>query len=149
MNATFKDLNAKFWRQFEQGLEMALATSADGVVTNRVVMVAPCQERLYLLTAKESTKYPQMLKNPSVGLCAVLMQMTGAARPLGHPLDEANQQAAGAYKSVFEDYFNQFSASADYALVEITPARAVFYLETDAESRGYTIDFNTKTVGEL
>ena len=142
-------MNAKFWRQFEHGLEVALATSADGMVTNRVIVVAPCQERLYLLTARESTKYPQMLKNPSVGLCAGLMQMTGVARPLGHPLDEANQQASGAYKSVYEDYFNQFSASTDYVLVEIAPARAVFYLETAAELRGCTIDFETKTVGEL
>ena len=149
MNTSFEGLNGLFWKQFERGREMAFATCAGTLVTNRIIVVVSHKERLYMITGTDSKKYAQMQKNPQVGLCAGMLQMTGLARSLGHTLDAANKELATAYEAVFKEYFDEFAGMPENVLVEIMPQTAVVYTDDNDYTTGYTLDFGAQTASKI
>lgn len=145
MNEQYQLLVKKLWDRIEKEKIMVLGTSLHNEVTARSISVALFKEKLYFTTFKDSTKYTQMKENGNVALCVNDIQITGTANFLGHPLDESNHEVAEVFRSVFEEWFQQYNTLPKAEFIEINLKKAAFYTDEGEENSGYIIDFINQT----
>jgi hypothetical protein len=102
---------------------MALATSAGGRTTCRMMSCVADGLIVYFQTSLGSLKYEQIAANPNVALCFGNASLEGAAEILGHPLAEPGFRAL--YEARHPGSFRAYSFLEDERVVRVTP-RLVF-----------------------
>lgn len=85
MELNYVDLENEIVKKLEEAKETAFATSADNIVTGRVV--CPVNDGLEIMfgTGGDSVKIQQIRKNPNVALISGGLQIEATAELSGHP----------------------------------------------------------------
>ncbi len=116
----------------------ALATSHDGRVQARVVLVASEGLDVYFFTWKHSRKMKQIEQNPQVALCKDTVQIEGTAEVLGGLADKKIEGFVKIMRDKYPDAIDKWESQPGMVLVRIKPLMAV----TGGSSNGDTyIDY--------
>jgi general stress protein 26 len=117
---------------------MALATSADGMVQARMILIANEGHDIYFFTWKHSRKCKQIRKNPRVALCKDTVQIEGTAEILGDLSDEKIKKFTDVMRHRYPDAIKKWEHRPGMVLLRVKPALAV----TGASGNGDTyIDY--------
>ncbi len=108
-----------FLREFGNGRKMVLSTSADNVVSSRMMSVIQMDGVFYFQTDMTFRKYTQLLRNPHVALCIDNIQIEGQCREIGHPLQNAGFCAL--FEACFKSSYDAYTALQNERLFSVTP----------------------------
>jgi general stress protein 26 len=119
---------------------MALATSADGRVLARMVLVTCEGLDVYFFTWGGSRKCEQIRANPRVALCKDRVQIEGAAEILGGLFDPENASIRGLFEERFPEAVERWRDRPAMVLVKIAPTSVVLGGTPDAEPHLQFVD---------
>jgi general stress protein 26 len=119
---------------------MALATSADGRVLARMVLVTCEGLDVYFFTWGGSRKCEQIRANPRVALCKDRVQIEGTAEILGGLFDPENASIRGLFEERFPETVERWRDRPAMVLVKITPTLVVLGGTPDAEPHLQFVD---------
>lgn len=143
----YKTISGEFWKAFDKGLEMTLATSAGNDVTARTVSVAPVDEKIYFLTFNRSVKYRQIQQNPHVALCVGPIHIQGVARITESLTTPESKKALEALSVAFPDDIAMYSQMPGGVVIEVKPVSGGFgRIKTGGM---YVIDFSMEQAHKL
>jgi len=114
----------RFLDSFENR-HMALATSADGVVQVRMVLVANDGLDIYFFTWKHSRKCSQIERNARVALCKDTVEVEGAAQILGELSDKRIKKFTDIIRRKYPDAISNWEHKPHMILLKVTPTFAV------------------------
>jgi len=104
---------------------MALATSSDGIVQARIVLIASKGLDIYFFTWKHSRKCKQIEKNPRVALCKDTTQIEGTAEILGNLSDQKIKKFTDVMRHKYPDAINKWEQKPGMVLLRVKPTFAV------------------------
>lgn len=119
---------------------MALATSADGRVLARMVLVTCEGLDVYFFTWGGSRKCEQIRVNPRVALCKDRAQIEGTAEILGGLFDPENASIRGLFEERFPETVERWRDRPEMVLVKITPTSVVLAGEPGEEPHLQFVD---------
>jgi len=124
-------------------VEMCLASVSNDVVSIRDLHAYYNDGKMYVLSKVGNSLMNDLAVCKNVALCHGQSSMQGAAKDLGHPLEERNKALRAKLKKEFSmdytDYVNENNP--DMRILEITLTRA----ETFTRYHHYEIDFAAQT----
>jgi general stress protein 26 len=119
---------------------MALATSVDGRVLARMVLVTCEGLDVYLFTWGGSRKCEQIRANPRVALCKDRIQIEGTAEILGGLFDPENASIRGLFEVRFPETVERWRDRPEMVLVKIAPTSVVLAGEPGEEPHLQFVD---------
>lgn len=130
-------------KEYGQDVAIALATSANDVVSVRMVDGCYLDGAFYVTCGALSNKMKQIDQNPKVGICKDLFQAKGLAKNLGNPKQKENSQIRDFLKKVFFKFWDQYVCedNPNSIILKIQLTEAVVY---DNKNK-YVMDFLKKT----
>ncbi len=120
MNA-FTTAYQNFLSDFGKGRTMVLSTSAENLVTSRMMSVVLIDGLFCFQTDCTFRKYRQLIQNPHAALCIDNIQIEGICEELGHPLDHA--AFCTRFAECFKGSFDAYTALQNERLFALKPAR--------------------------
>jgi general stress protein 26 len=123
---------------------MALATSADGRVLARMVLVTCESLDVYFFTWGGSRKCEQIRANPRVALCRDRVQIEGVAEILGGLFDPENASIRGLFEERFPEAVERWRDRPGMVLVRITPTSVVLAGEPGEEPHLQFVDLENE-----
>lgn len=132
---------------FGKGRKMVLSTSAEGLVSSRMVSVVQLDGIFYFQTDMTMKKYRQIAQNHHVALCIDNFQIEGICEEKGHPLD--NAAFCKLFRECYKGSFDAYTSLKNERLFSVKPLHierwvyqgGVPYLEFfDVNNRKYRID---------
>lgn len=123
-----------------QNAIMALATSADGRVLARMILVTCEDLDVYFFTWSGSRKCKQIRANPRVGLCKDRAQIEGTAEILGGLFDPSNAAIRKLFEERFPETVERWRDRPGMVLVKVTPTSVVLAGEPGEEPHLQFID---------
>ena len=98
---------------------MVLSTSANGIVSSRMMSVVLINGKFFFQTDKELRKYSQLQNNKNVALCIDNIQIEGVSEEIGHPLN--NMDFCEAFKSCFKGSYDAYTSLDNERLFSVDP----------------------------
>lgn len=141
-----------FIAEFGKGKTMVLSTSADNIVSSRMMSVVLIDGLFYFQTDADFKKYKQLIVNPNVALCVDNIQIEGVAEELGLPVE--NQRFCEHFKECYKGSYDAYTGLKNERLFVVKPVyierwiyiEKIPYIETfDLIEKEYQI---RKYVGE-
>lgn len=117
----FEDKYKAFLQEFGKGKQMVLSTSQQDHVTSRMMSIVQKDGIFYFQTDREMRKYRQLASNPRVALCIENIQIEGACREIGSPMEE--EEFCRLYEECFPGSFHRYTALEKECLFAVTPLR--------------------------
>jgi general stress protein 26 len=113
---------------------MALATSHDGRVQVRMILIACEGLDIYFFTWKHSRKFMQIEKNPWVALCKDTMQIEGTAEILGSLSDKNIGKFTDIMRRRYPDAIKKWERRPGMVLLRIRPVFAINAASSNGDS---------------
>jgi general stress protein 26 len=110
---------------------MVLATSHEGRVLARNVLIASHGLDLYFFTWGHSRKCAQITANPRVALCKDGVQIEGVAEILGDLIAENTKEHADVMRKKFPEAIARWERRPGMVIVRVMPTCVVFAGSTD------------------
>lgn len=130
-----------FFKEFGSHKKMVLSSSLENKVTARMISIVAANGIFYFQTDKNSRKYDQLKKNPSISLCMDNVQIEGICKELGHPLD--HPVFCSLYQKFFQGSYNTYSSLLNERLFAMEPFFIQKWIYQDTKPFIETFDFNT------
>ena len=128
--SVFKENFEEFLMEFSKGKKMVLSSSANNIVSSRMMSVVCNNGLFYFQTDKTFRKYSQLIGNPHIALCAENIQIEGICTEIGHPMD--NVWFCNTYKECFGSSFRKYSSLKNERLFVVTPIYVERWIYIDA-----------------
>lgn len=116
---TFEENYQKMFDEFGENKNMVLSTSADDVVSSRMMSVIVLDGCFYFQTDKNFRKCSQILNNPNVALCADNISVEGECSQVGTPFD--NNDFIRLFEQHYNWSFNKYSFLSNERLFKVKP----------------------------
>lgn len=144
---TYNEAVKLFWGKLGTHKIMALAASANNLVSVRNVSCIFYNQKIYFKTDREFRKTKQLLINPNAALCVGGVQVEGTAHNKGLVIDEPGRQFERLYEKYWAVSYNAYPHKESEILIEITP-QLVEIWDQHENNYGFRIliDFNKETV---
>lgn len=142
----FADKYNSFISDFGKGRTMVLSTSADNVVSSRMMSVVQIDGLFYFQTDVNFKKYSQLMSNSNVALCIDNIQIEGISTEIGHPRE--NLLFCERFKECFRGSYDAYTGLRNERLFVVKPTyverwiykEKVPYIETfDVKAEVYKI----------
>lgn len=124
---------------------MVLASSLDGRVLARTVLIANRGLDVYFFTWNHSRKCHQIQRNPRVALCKDRVQIEGTAAILGGLYDPAYWEYAEILRGRFPEAVALWKDRPGMVIVEVRPIKVVIGGEAGEEPHLVHLDLENKT----
>ncbi len=115
----FQEKLESFYSDFGSGKTMVLSTSADGIVSSRMMSVVLIDGKFFFQTDKELRKYSQLKNNKNVALCIDNIQIEGVSEEIGHPLK--NTDFCDAFMACFKGSYDAYTSLDNERLFSVDP----------------------------
>lgn len=115
----FEEKYSDFLSEFGKGRKMVLSTSADGIVSSRMMSVVQQDGIFYFQTDTALRKYLQLVKNNNAALCIDNIQIEGRAEEEGHPLK--HEVFSKLFSECFRGSFDAYSSLENERVFAVTP----------------------------
>ncbi len=108
-----------FLAEFGKGKTMVLSTSDDNIVSSRMMSVVLIDGLFFFQTDVGFKKYKQLIANPNVALCIDNIQIEGAAKELGLPIE--NQRFCECFKECYKGSYEAYTGLKNERLFVVQP----------------------------
>jgi general stress protein 26 len=123
---------------------VALATSEEGRVLARSVLIASHGLELYFFTWGHSRKCAQIRANPKVALCKDSVQIEGVAEILGDLVAEDTKEYTDVMRKKFPEAIARWEDRPGMVIVRVRPRHVVFAGSSDEPSLEF-LDLENET----
>ncbi len=135
----FQEKLQSFFSDFGKGKTMVLSTSADGVVSSRMMSVVQIDGKFFFQTDRELRKYSQLKNNRNVALCIDNIQIEGVCEELGHPKN--NAEFRNAFMDCFKGSYDAYTSLENERLFSVDPVFIERWVYADGKPFIETFDF--------